>query len=106
MTGITDLMQKVFTLTSGVDSLKSDIKRMNDMLLTMHERIIRLEGSTELTAEKARNAALMAVQATHSELLRELYSIRARLDSNSPPPSQTPPEFRSALKDGAAREQS
>jgi hypothetical protein len=94
VSGVTELMQKVFTLTSGVDGLKSDVKRMNEMLLMMHERIIRLEGSSELTAEKAKNAALMAVQATHNELLRELLSLRARLDANPSLPLPAASGFR------------
>jgi hypothetical protein len=48
------VLEKVFTLTSNVDSLTKDVERLNGAMKEHHERIVRLEGRDELIAEKAK----------------------------------------------------
>jgi hypothetical protein len=79
MASVTDLLQKTILLVSSVDSLKAEVKRMNALLMDHHERIIRLEGSAELIAEKAKNAALQGAQAASAELLKEIYTLKAQI---------------------------
>jgi hypothetical protein len=89
VTGLTDLLQSVFMLTSSVSSLKSDVQRMNSMLLEMNERLVRLENSGDLIAEKSKNAALTALNLLSQELMREVYSLRARMDALGSPQLST-----------------
>lgn len=79
MASLTDLLQKVFLVVSSVDKLEAKIKKMDEMLLDHHERIVRLEGSADLIAEKAKNAALQGAQASSTELLKEIFALKARL---------------------------
>jgi hypothetical protein len=79
MASVTDLLQKTILLVSSVDGLKAEVKRMNALLMDHHERIIRLEGSADLIAEKAKNAALQGAHATSTELLKEIYALKAQI---------------------------
>lgn len=79
MATFVDLLQKTMLLVSSVDKLEAKIKRMDELLLDHHERIVRLENSADLIAEKAKNAALQGAQASSAELLREIYALKARL---------------------------
>jgi hypothetical protein len=81
MASVADLLQKTILLVSSVDGLKAEVKKMNDLLMDHHERIIRLEGSADLIAEKAKSAALQGAQATSSELLKEIYALKAQLNA-------------------------
>jgi hypothetical protein len=81
MASVADLLQKTILLVSSVDGLKAEVKRMNALLMDHHERIIRLEGSADLIAERAKNAALQGAQATSTELLREIYALKAQLSA-------------------------
>jgi hypothetical protein len=81
MASVADLLQKTILLVSSVDGLKAEVKRMNALLMEHHERIIRLEGSADLIAEKAKNAALQGAQATSSELLKEIYALKAQINA-------------------------
>ena len=82
----TDVLTNVFTLTASVNSLKSDVARMNAMLLEMNERIIRLETGGDLAAEKAKNAALMAFQATNQELMKQVSHLQNCIGAMNFPP--------------------
>lgn len=83
MASLTELLQKIILLVSSVDKIEAKIKKIDDALLDHHERIIRLEGSADLTAEKAKNAALQGVQVTMTELLKELYAVKAQLGAGA-----------------------
>lgn len=76
----TELLQKIMLLTSNVDSLKTDVKRLVDKVSELNDRVVRVENNGELVAEKAKNAALTAAQVMNAEILRELYSLKARID--------------------------
>jgi len=105
VSGVVDVLKEVLTLTSSVASLKSDIQRISTMILEMNERIIRLEASGELNAEKAKNAALIAFQGTNQQLMREMYSLRARIDAlGSPKMPHLPSELGLASADGNSAE--
>jgi chromosome segregation ATPase len=76
---VTDVLEKVFTLTSNVDSLTKDVERLNGAMKEHHERIVRLEGRDELIAEKAKNAALQAVVQTNQALLKQIGDLESQL---------------------------
>jgi hypothetical protein len=59
-----------------VETLKSDVKRLNE---TKRERIIRLEASGDLIAEKAKNAAMAGAQVMTAHPTKELYETKAEL---------------------------
>jgi hypothetical protein len=79
VTSIAELFQKAILLTASVDSLKSEVRRMNELLADHHERIVRLEAGADLIAEKAKNAALQGAHATSTELLKEIYALKAQI---------------------------
>ena len=79
MASVTDVLEKVFTLTSNVDSLTKDVERLNGAMKEHHERIVRLEGRDELIAEKAKNAALQAVVQTNQALLKQIGDLESQL---------------------------
>jgi hypothetical protein len=83
--GPTELLQKILLLTANVDSLKTDVQSIKAMLLDHHERIIKLENSSDLIAEKAKNAALGAVTAVTSQLVREIALLEAKFSALPPP---------------------
>ena len=74
-----DLLQKILLLTSNVEGLKNDMAQLRAMVMDHHERIIRLEGSADLIAEKAKNAALGAVVAVTGELQKDMAKMQANL---------------------------
>jgi hypothetical protein len=80
MSSIVDLAKKAVMLTANVDALKDDLKGLAKVVKDLNDRVIRLEGSGDLVAEKARNAALQGAQAMNGELLKEVYGLKARLD--------------------------
>jgi hypothetical protein len=103
MASVADLLQKTILLVSSVDGLKAEVKRMNALLMDHHERIIRLEGSADLIAEKAKNAALQGAQATSTELLKEIYALKAQIGAaNVALQPRIAPGPRSARGDGDA----
>jgi len=79
-----EILQKVLLLVSAVDTLKAEQKRLNDLLMDHHERIIRLENSAELIAEKAKNAAMGAVNATTMQVARDVFELRAKVELLKP----------------------
>lgn len=87
---ITDLLQKVFLLTSSVDALKSDIKRMDALLMSHHERIIRLEAGGDLIAEKAKNASLAATVEVNARLTAKIAELETRMSNSLLNASATP----------------
>lgn len=86
---LTDLLQKVFLLTSSVDALKSDIKRMDALLLSHHERIIRLEAGGDLIAEKAKNASLAAAVEVNAHLTAKIARLEISLNNSTLQSAQT-----------------
>jgi hypothetical protein len=102
-----DLLREVITLTSSMSGLKSDIERINTMVLAMNERIIRLEATAELNVEKAKNEALIAVQGLNQQLIREMFSLRAQMDglgSQVEVADSHKPDLRLASTDGVHME--
>ena len=104
MATLVDLLTNVINLSSNVNSLKADVARMNQMLLDLNERIVRLEGAGELNAEKARNAALGACNQSTIELMKQMHTLTTRLDAIEAPKTRLPAEFRLPHGDGAAVE--
>lgn len=78
---VADVLKEVILLTANVQSLQKDMAALKVTILDHHERIIRLEGGAELTAEKAKNAALGAVSTVTYQLQKEMAAIQA----NQPP---------------------
>jgi flagellar hook-length control protein FliK len=74
---VADVLKEVILLTANVQSLKTDMQALKNMVLDHHERIIRLEGGAELTAEKAKTAALGAVSTVTYQLQKEMATIQA-----------------------------
>lgn len=85
MSSLAELLQKIVLLTSNVDSLKVDVKRLVDKAAELNDRVVRLENSGDLIAEKAKNAALMGAQAMNGEILKEVYGVKARVEALSKP---------------------
>jgi hypothetical protein len=86
--GLAELLEKILTLTSNVESLKSEMRAIREMVMDHHDRIVRLENSEELIAEKAKNAALGAVSASTFQLQKEVAVLQARVaGADSPSPS-------------------
>ncbi len=79
MASITDLLEKVFTLTSSVEGLKEDISKMSDLVLDHHTRIARLEADADLTAEKAKSASLASVLQSNNALVSKISEIEQRV---------------------------
>jgi hypothetical protein len=79
MASLTDSLQKIILLVSSVDRLEAKIRSLDEQLRNHHERIVRLEGSGDLIAEKAKNAALQGAQASSMELMKEIYALKAQL---------------------------
>ncbi len=79
MASFTDSLQKIILLVASVDRLEAKIRSMDQQLLDHHERIVRLEGSADLIAEKAKNAALQGAQASSMELMKEIYALKAQI---------------------------
>lgn len=87
MATLTDLLKSVVMVTSNVEALKADVKRLNELVLEQQERIIRLEGSGDLIAEKAKNAALASAQLMNTQISRDIAELRveiAQLKMKSP----------------------
>jgi hypothetical protein len=99
MANLTELLEKIFTLTSNVDNLVKDVDRLNQLLLDHHERIVRLESRDELLVEKAKNASLSAVLQTNHALLEKMAAIENEFRSTSLPGRLTQPTVRG---DGAS----
>jgi hypothetical protein len=76
---ITDVLEKVFTLTSNVEGLIKDVERLNGIIRDHHERIIKLEGRDELIAEKAKNAALLAIVQTQQGVLERMGELEGQI---------------------------
>jgi prefoldin subunit 5 len=107
VSGIVDLLKEVLTLTSSVAGLKSDIQRINTLVLEMNERIIRLEAAAELNAERAKNEALTAFHGMNQQLVREMCSLQAQIDgigSRIEVLGSHKPELRLASTDGVQLE--
>ncbi len=83
MTAISEVLQKVLLLTANIESLRNDIKRIDALLLDLNARVVRMEASGDLIEEKAKNAALSATQAMNAETLREIYSLRSRIEEQT-----------------------
>lgn len=79
-----DTLKEIIVLSSNVKSLQNDMASLKDAIKDHHERIIRLEGEAELTAEKAKNAALGAVMAATYELQKQMAAVQA---TQLPPPA-------------------
>lgn len=77
---VTDILEKVFSLTSRVDELMSSVERMDGLLRDHHERIVRLEGNGHLVAEQAKNASLSAVMQTTNGMFREIMGLQTRIE--------------------------
>lgn len=80
MASISEVLEKVFTLTSNVEGLVKDVERLNDIMRDHHERIVRLEGRDDPIAEKAKNASLEAVIHTHQRVLERIGELEGRIN--------------------------
>jgi hypothetical protein len=63
------------------------MQTIKDALMDHHDRIVRLENNAELTAEKAKVAALGAVQAGMYQLQKDVATMDARLQQVDAPPA-------------------
>ena len=81
MASILELFQSTLLLNTNVEKLTSDVGRLSTLVSDLSDRVIRLEGSGELIAEKSKSAALQAVQLTNNQLLKEIYELKSRIDS-------------------------
>lgn len=70
--GVTELLQQVMTLTSNVGRLQADVDRLDDILRAHADRISKLENASDLTVEKARNAAIMVVTDMQGQLVKSI----------------------------------
>ena len=83
MLGAAELLEKIFLLTSTVDRIEDSIGKIEALVLENRERITKLEGSGELIAEKAKNAALTAVMQTNGDLHGELSKVKTQIEAIS-----------------------
>lgn len=74
-----DVLEKIFSLTSTVDTLKSDLDRLTGLCEDLHERVIRLEGESELTIEKSKNAAFQQVADMHAQMIERVIELEHEL---------------------------
>jgi len=82
-----ELLTKTVNLTSTVDSIKTQIEDLSRKVEENRERIIRLESSEEVIAEKARSAAVESVNRMTIEIARDLERIKATLEPMQLPPT-------------------
>jgi predicted RNase H-like nuclease (RuvC/YqgF family) len=75
-----DKFEKYVTVVSSVDSLKSEVKRLAELVMQQQDRITRLETSGDLIAEKAKNAAMGAAHGMYAQLSKDLYEARAEIE--------------------------
>lgn len=74
-----DVLEKYATLAGNVETLKNDMRAVKETLADFRDRIVRLEGGAELTAEKAKNAALASVTVVTFQLQKEIAILQAQL---------------------------
>ena len=72
-----EVLEKYATLASNVDSLKKDMHDVKATLTDIRDRLVRLEASGDLIAEKAKNAALGAVTAVAFPIQKEIADLQA-----------------------------
>jgi len=79
MADLVGLLREVMTLTSNVQDLKSNVERIDKVVLNHHERIVKLESAEELIVEKCRNAAIISVSTLSSHLTKEVTELSLKM---------------------------
>ena len=80
---IAQVVEDLFTLRSNVQSLNADVKRISDMVLDHHGRIIRLENSGDLVMERAKNASMEQVLSSYQIFAEKISGIEAKLNGQA-----------------------
>ncbi len=63
------------TLTSNVARLEGTLDRMDNLIRDLNDRISKLENSSELTLEKAKNASMMQTAEMHGQILERFVKL-------------------------------
>ena len=79
MASAVDVLREVLALTENVKGLKEEVSRLVGDVTALRERVVRLEAREEIVVERTRNAAIMAVNRMHADLLERLLTIEATI---------------------------
>ncbi len=90
MANVTDLLERVFTLTSNVADLKDQVRQLNERVFQLAERVVRLESREDIAVERARSAFLQSAMDVHRELAERVARLEDRSEGGRPP-DQLPP---------------
>ncbi len=82
---VTELLEKVFLLTSTVESLKTTMMKIETEIMSLRDRVVRLEAGGELIAEKAKNAAMAGAVITNNNLAERVVRLEMTIDGYKPP---------------------
>lgn len=83
MASISELAEKIFTVVSKVDDIRSDIADVKVHLFELRDRVSALENSHELIAEKAKNASLHATNQAIGTLTEKIVRLEMQLENYS-----------------------
>ena len=79
--GVVEVLERVINLTRDVGVLGSQVKDIMSEVDKLKTKVIMLEASGELNAEKAKNAALLGAQAMNGQFIQELYALKAEVEA-------------------------
>lgn len=78
MANLTEILERVFTLTSSVQELKDQTSRLDQKIYEHSERITRLEAREEVLIEKTRNAAIESVTRVTHDIVKRLTEVEIK----------------------------
>ncbi|MEP4534743.1 MAG: hypothetical protein ABJ004_16750 [Cyclobacteriaceae bacterium] len=72
MASLTDIAEKIFTLTSNVSDLKANVSRIDEIIREHDQKITKLEAREDFIIEKCKSTALEAVNVISNGLTEKL----------------------------------
>jgi hypothetical protein len=73
-------LERIVTLTGSVEALKQSVDKMNEQILDVRDRVVRLESQSPLIVETAKNAALEQLVSITNRLVEKVSYLQSGID--------------------------
>jgi hypothetical protein len=94
-----EFLERIVTLTGSVEALKQSVDKMNEQILDLRDRVVRLESQSPLIVETAKNAALEQLVSITNRLVEKVSYLQSAIDLRTATSRSALPQQGASIRD-------